>query len=140
RLASRSARPAARFFANIGRDWSLLTFAFYGAMPLLAFAAFDEMDRQYSLPFIILLAVMMAATPALYLRSGGANRRALVLLAGVVATVGVAVAGPAVYWHQKGYSVTGSVIGGSVWIAVVCFPLLLSWLGRTMANRRAPAG
>ena len=47
-----------RFFFNISADWTLLTFGIFGFIPLLIAMIFDEMDRLYSLYFMIVLTLL----------------------------------------------------------------------------------
>ena len=52
-LISRSLRSVSRLFANVWNDLTLLTLGLFGIMPLLVAIFFDEMDRQYSLSFMV---------------------------------------------------------------------------------------
>ncbi len=59
-LITRSLRPFLRLFTNIWEDWTLLTFGMFGFMPLLIGVGFDEVDRLYSLRFMVALTLLMS--------------------------------------------------------------------------------
>ena len=61
-LITRSLRPVLRLFTNVWRDWTLLTFGMFGSMPLLVMISFDEVDNLYSLPFMVVLTLIMVGT------------------------------------------------------------------------------
>lgn len=140
-LITRSRRPLARLFSQVWADWTLATFALYGVMPLLVAASFDEMDRLYSLPFMVGLTGVMAGTALIYVRCARPRLRALALAAGVVVSVAAAVAGPAVYWFGRGFvNVGGSVVAGVVVIAVFLAPALVGLLHRALGPRQPAPG
>lgn len=56
-LRTGSLRPLLTLIKSVWKDWTLLSFAFYGALPLLCFAAYDETRSETLirlLPFLIL--------------------------------------------------------------------------------------
>jgi hypothetical protein len=96
---TRSLKPVVRFYQNIVEDWTVLTFTLFGFMPLTVAILFDEMDRLYSLYFMVPLTILMCGTAFLYLY--GKERRVLVLVTGISLIVVIAVLGPAFFWHEK---------------------------------------
>ena len=67
-LITQSLRPLRKFFTNIWEDWTLLTFGLFGSMPLVIAVVFDEMDRLYSLYFMVILTLLMVNTAFVYMQ------------------------------------------------------------------------
>jgi hypothetical protein len=131
-LITRSLRPLLKLFTNAGKDWTLLTFGMFGFMPLLVAFGFDEVDRLYSLYFMVALTLVMAGTALAYLRSARLEQRALALFAGITLVVAVVTVAPAIYWLEHGWAnLTGGVIGGAIVVVIMSFPLLASLLCRS---------
>ena len=101
-LVTRSSRPLVRFFTHIRDDWSLLTFGLFSGMPLLIEIQFDEMDRGFSLTWMVFLAVVMVGSVLIYLRSQRAAPRILSLFIGIGITAAAALFVPNGYWRQDG--------------------------------------
>jgi hypothetical protein len=99
---TRSLKPFIQLFSNAWEDWTVLTFAIFGFTPLLISIAFDEIDRLYSLYFMVFLTVVMLVTVVLYLRSTVLWQRATILLTSVGVVIAKNVAVPALYWQQSG--------------------------------------
>jgi hypothetical protein len=66
-LWMRRLQPIYSLFHSIWQDWTLLSFAVYGALPLLFMAAYDEVHQ--SQPFQILIMLILAAGALFYMRS-----------------------------------------------------------------------
>lgn len=125
-LVTRSLRPVLRLFINVWKDWTRLTFGMFGFMPLLVFIGFDEVDRLYSLPFMVALTIVMAGTALGYLRSARPRQRVLALLVGIVLTLAVIIVAPMAYWLENGWvNVPGTIIGGIVVVGVMFSPALV---------------
>jgi hypothetical protein len=130
-LITRSLRPVLKLFTNVWQDWTLLTFTMFGFMPLLVAIGFDEVDRLYSLPFMVILALVMLSTALTYLRSVYPWRRILALLVGIILIVAVTTVAPTLYWLENGWvNVKGSVVTGLVVVAIMFSPLLVGLLRR----------
>ena len=86
-LITRSFQPVRDLFTNAWRDWTRVTFALFGFMPLVVMIAFDEIDRLYTFYFMVLLAVVMPASALAYLRSRSTRQQALALFSGIFITV-----------------------------------------------------
>ena len=131
-LITRSGQPARQFFASIWADPSLITYALLGGMPLLISIGFDEVDRAFSLPFMIGLSAAMALTVAAYLRGATRRRRALALTIALVAIVGVTVAAPAAYWLPRdGVHLPLTAIWGAGIAGLLLAPILAALRGRS---------
>ena len=142
-LVTRSLRPLGRFFTNIWQDWTLLVFAMYGFMPVLIFISFDEMDRLYSLYFMVLLTLSMCATALVYMRSRSLSRRALTLAIGTLLTVGITSVATTAYWAEGGLSQISVLasFGLPLIIVVMMFSPaligLLQWIIRMVSPSKA---
>ncbi len=133
-LINRSLRPFFKLFANVWQDWTLLTFAMFGFMPLLIDFGFDEMDRLYSLPFMVILTLVMVGAVVAYLRSVQSWHRVLSLLTGVVLIVAVVAVVPTLYWLENGWvNVSQMVMGGIIVVAAMFSPVLVSLLHRSVS-------
>lgn len=136
-LLTRSLRPHGQFLVHFWQDWSLLSFLMVGFLPTLAAIGFDEVDRLFSLPFMMGLTLLMCVTALAYLRSGRQWQRVVALVAGTGLTLAVIVAGPIAYWLPRdGVHVPAAVIMGLSLAAVIFAPALLSLLQRR--NRPLP--
>jgi hypothetical protein len=69
-----------------------------GALPFFLMLAFDEIERVYSLYFMVPFAMLLVGMVALYLRSQYTWQRVLVLTIGVLVTLFSAVLGSNSYW------------------------------------------
>jgi hypothetical protein len=96
---TRSFRPATCFFTNIRDDWTLLTFGMFGFMPLVIAIMFDEMDRLFSLYFMVVLPIIMAGTAFAYLSSENHRMRVVALLIGISLSLVIASIAPNIYWN-----------------------------------------
>jgi len=100
-LVTRSLKPLKRFFSNIRGDWTVLTFGLYGFMPLIIAVIYDEMDRLFSLYFMITLTLLMAGTVIATMQSSKRNERIRALVIGILLTISTAVLGPAWFWFDE---------------------------------------
>ncbi len=138
-LATRSLRPLLRLFSNIWQDWTLLTFGMFGVLPLLVAIGFDEVDRLYSLYFMVILALLMTSMALLYLRSRHQWSRILALLIGIIPTIAITVLAPTLYWRQNGWVNPQAVAMQGVTVLLVMFsPVVIGLLRRVISIR--PAG
>jgi len=137
-LFTRSLRPIVKLFTSVWQDWTLLTLGMFGFMPLFVAVGFDEVDRLYSLFFMVALTIVMAGTALAYLRSARLRQRVLALFAGTVLVVGIVTVAPTVYWLEHGWvNVTGTVIAGVIVVGVTCSPLLAALLRRSVRSMEA---
>jgi hypothetical protein len=125
---TRSVKPIGKFFTNIWNDWTLLTYAMFGFMPLLVAIGFDEMDRLFSLYFMVIVAFVMAGAAWFYLRAGTQRGRVIVLLAGIGLTTAITVVAPTLYWQRNGWvNPAGMVLTGGAVILFMFGPALIGF-------------
>ena len=137
-LITRSLRPLLKLFTNIWADWTLVTFGMFGFMPLLIGIGFDEVDRLYSLPFMVALTFFMVGTALAYLRSTHQWQRVLALLIGIILILTIVAIAPTVYWLENGWvNVQGVVVGGTIVGLVMFSPVLIGLLRRSIQSLRA---
>jgi hypothetical protein len=87
---TRSLHPVEQFFGNIIQEWSLALFALSSMLPLYVAIAFDEMDRLYSLIFMVVLSLMMITMALLYMGGWNKLHRAIILVLGIAAVICIA--------------------------------------------------
>ena len=79
-LWRRSLQPVYKLFNSIWKDWTLLSFTCYGALPLMFFAAYDE-TRNTTI-VIMFFILILAVGAALYMRSTNKWQRIASLVGG----------------------------------------------------------
>jgi hypothetical protein len=148
-VVTRSRRPLTPLFTNVWRDWTRLSFALYGLVPIVVWFAFDEVEDRYVFRFTIALTLILAAGALAYLRSARTWQRVTALLAGtvlarVVATVGTRaywnthpepwMTGPPVRWYDMALA---SAVSSAVLLILLFAPALLGLLRRWVGSPRA---
>jgi hypothetical protein len=129
-LISRSLRPAIALFTNIRSDPTLLAYSLFGLMPLLIFAFYDEMDRLFSLYFMVAFAAVSIAASILYLGSSHIRKSSFALLVGVILSIFLLLVGPNLYWQSHGgMNPLPSVIFGIVLAVIMIAPILFKLIG-----------
>jgi hypothetical protein len=148
-VVTRSRRPLDRLVTNVWRDWTRLSFALYGLVPLLVWFAFDEVDDRFVLPFMMALTLILAGGALTYLRSVRTWQRAIALLVGAVLARVVATVGTRVYWNAHPepwmtgpptpwYDIVRASVTTSVLLLALLFtPALLGLLRRFVKPARA---
>ncbi len=137
-LLTRSLRPLSKFFINGWNDWTLFSFCLFGSMPLLIAISFDEIDRLYSLYFMVVLTVLMSLTALFYLLSRTITQRVLSLALGILIILSLTVIGVAAYWSEDTFS--GVYVPAYIFIYVLFFSLrALIGLIRRRYNKNYPA-
>jgi hypothetical protein len=66
---SRNSIPLALFFKNLWNDWTNYSFAVYGFLPLYGFLMFDEVNREYQFPYMLICTILLIAGAFLYMLS-----------------------------------------------------------------------
>lgn len=131
-LISGSLRSVLKLFSNAWEDLTQLTFALFGTMPLLAAIFFDEIDRLYSLYFMVAFALVAVATAIIYLRSAHVRVRIMALAGGIVSTVAILVIGPNLYWQSHGgMNPIPSIVAGIILVLLMMLPSLIQYLRRS---------
>ena len=139
-VISRSFRPFLNFFSNLWQDWSIPSYLMAGVLPLLVMVAFDEIDRLYSLYFMVVFAVLLVGMVVLYLRSQYPWQRVLVLTIVVLASLFSAVLGSNSYWlAHNGMYLSGArqmlALAGKISV-IMLFPAWLELLRRAVGHLR----
>ena len=125
-LVTRSFYSLKRFLINISADWTVLTFGMFGFMPLLIAIIYDEMDRLYSLYFMVVLTLLMVVTVIVYMQSSNHKKRVSALVVGIFLTTTIAVSGPAWFWfNQMKATFWPVVIAGIVIYLIMFSPALI---------------
>ena len=138
-VVSRSFKPFLRFFTNLWNDWTIPSYLMLGVLPLLVAIAFDEMDRLYTLYFMITFAILFVGMAILYLRSQTRAQRVLILTLGVVVIVFSAELGSNSYWlaHHGTFTTNAEILVEAVKIAtIVLIPAWLELLRRSVGRVR----
>jgi hypothetical protein len=148
-LLTRSMRPLLQLVTRVWQDWTRLSFGLYGIMPLVVFISFDEVNKGYQLPFLLVLTLVLAGGALAYMRSARTWQRALALLIGLILSWTVTTVGTAIYWHgrlepwmreepDRWYEIVErSAIAGTVLVALMFAPALLGLLRRSVQSIRA---
>lgn len=125
------------FYWRIRRDWTLLSFALYGASLFALLFTFD--DYPYDEPYIMAGMVILAMGGWFYLRSHRLWQRALALFTGMTLAMAVAATGKALIYSIPGWSsgmftwqteAMGTVIMWGWLVMMVFAPILLNLLPR----------
>ena len=128
-VVSRSFKPFIRFFTNIWNDWTIPSYLMLGALPLLVWAVFDEMDQLYTLYFMVAFIVLFVEMVILYLRSQTTWQRVLTLTLGIIVIIFPAVWGSTSYWiEHNGIYPSGIRTMWKQAITVTLIMLIPAWL------------
>jgi len=128
-MVSRSFKPFVKLFANLWKDWSLLSYLMAGFLPLIVIIAFDEMDRLYSLYFMIPFAVLLVGMAAFYLLGPYIRQRVLALTVGILAILAATALGTSSYWLEyAGTSLQGAGRTLEIAITIALIMLIPAWL------------
>lgn len=121
-LVTRSLRPVKEFFYGAGRDWTRLSSALYGFMPVIVWFCFDEIRRPYAAPYLALTTLALTGGALAYLRSATTSRRLLALLIAVALSGIVSTVGTATYWHgRQEFWMTAPASGLETALAAIIF-------------------
>ncbi len=131
-LITHSLHPLQKLFTNIWDDWTVLTFGLFGSMPLLIAIVFDEIDRLYSLYFMVILTLLMVGTAFIYMQRPVHKERIAVLLIGILLTITLAMSASTIYWlNHGGTNIVPAIVTGIVVFLVLFSPALISLLPRS---------
>ncbi len=96
---TRSLRPLKQLFGGIGRDWSLLSFAFYGLLPVALLISFDEVRGDE--PILALGFLILAGGALAYMRTRGPMPGFLWLAGAVLLAWAVSAVFLGYYWNGR---------------------------------------
>jgi len=136
-----------RIGQSLSLDWTRLSFALYGAMPLVILMAFDDSHYNNRTPYFALSVLVMMVSALIYCRSHTKLMQMSALLAGITLSIGCA-------WLDRIFFANGLInwiivssqgTAGNSWIVILWFqwivlllsPALLVTLGRTINLRQA---
>jgi hypothetical protein len=138
--------PVRRIGQSLAADWTRLSFALYGALPLLILAAFDDGFTNNRTPYLALAAAAMAAGAWVYARATGRRLQIGGLLLGTMAAVwaawldrsafGVGLANWAAVPHGRPEDYVWLLRLWLTWTALILLPALPSLVGRTLRPLR----
>lgn len=97
-LWTRDLEPLMRLPVRLWQDWSLLSFAFYGALPLMIVAVYDETPDKWP---IVIVNLLLGVGAVLYLRSSTVWSRFACLLGGFILSWGVVMFHLTLYWNGR---------------------------------------
>ncbi len=124
---SKSASPRFLFFSNLRQDLSLATYLMFGCMPLLIFMTFDEINRLYTLVFMLIFTVVMIAAAFLYQRLARAESRTRALVAGILACILLIEIGVIAYWLPRDGVYVPQMLGwGGAILVIMLYPVFLA--------------
>jgi hypothetical protein len=96
---TRSTQPLRQLVSKVWRDWTLLSFAYYGTLPLTYLIVFDEVHGEE--PFAVGLLVFLAFGALAFIRSTTLFRRALSLVVALFFSWVAAATYLAIYWNGR---------------------------------------
>lgn len=144
---TRSLRPLGALIGGVWRDWTRLSFASYGLMPVVLLIAFDEMMGEE--PVLVALNVVLALGALVYMRATQDWQRALALLVTLLVCWSAATVFKAAYWsvlreHGPAWvtpweSTVRNMLTMGGGILVVMFAPTLLGLVRRVVNTLRPA-
>jgi hypothetical protein len=146
-LWTRSVEPVLELLKSIWRDWTLLSFVLYGALPLLFAFAYDEVRSAYIA--ISLLALVQAVGAIFYMRADGTWRRFAFLVGSYSLTWIGLVIHQGIYWNGRQevwMSEPGSWVETLQWtsrrggrlLAILAAPMLIGVLKEATRLIRLP--
>ncbi|MGZ9235259.1 MAG: hypothetical protein ACXW4E_07015 [Anaerolineales bacterium] len=137
---SRSFQPVLKLFTNLWEDWSILSYLMMGFLPLLIAIEFDEIDRLYSLYFMVPFAVLLVGVAVFYLLGHRTWQRVLTLTVGIVIIIVATAIGSTSYWLDHSGTSLANAMGvpgrAMVIILIMLLPAWLELLRRSVSRLR----
>jgi hypothetical protein len=138
-LWTRDLQAIYRLFRSLWVDWTLLSFAFYGLLPLMLIAIYDEVGDTAAQPALTGLMLMQAVGALLYMRSMKIWPRFLWLVAGFSLSWTLASIHLAWYWNVRqeprmgapatwGETLSWTIPMGAFLLVILITPVLLEGL------------
>ena len=126
----RSLQPLYQLLSALWQDWTLLSFAFYGTLPLFLLLAYEEVDNTMLMRLVSFL--ILAAGAVVYMRSAKIWQRFASLLAGFSLTWAVALIYLAIYWNGRLVPLNGVI---TTWRTPINWniPMIINELGFLLA-------
>jgi hypothetical protein len=98
-LWARNLEPVYTLLKSFWKDWTLLSFAFYGALPLLFLFAYDEVHNQ--VPYVAISILILVAGAAIYMRAENVWHRFVSLVGGFTIGWTVLMIHLGIYWNGR---------------------------------------
>jgi len=138
-LATRSLRPLGRLFRGIWRDGDRLSLALYGVLPWVIWGGFGEVHNPYSVCFLVVSSLFLAAGAYVHMRSSTAVRRLLALPSGLTASWLLNTVVLTVYWHgwKELRMAAPMVLAWLIMAMALVLPGLAVLVRRSLGRRRA---
>lgn len=147
-LVTRSLRPLGGLFTGVWRDWTRLSLALYGALPLPMWAVTDEVHSRFLVPMLLVIGLCLAAGAAVHMRSRTGVSRLLALLGGLALPWLLSSIALAFYWTSTQESWAAGPVSwtemalpmlaaGAVLLVILAAPALLVVLRRRVGSWRA---
>jgi hypothetical protein len=143
----RSLRPVSVLLKSVWKDWTLLSFVFYGALPLLVIAAYDEVHNDGFILSVIML--ILGAGTVSYMRTEETWHRFACLVGGFSLGWIVLMVHQAIYWNgRQDYwmpkpgtwteTLNWTSQFGAILMLILVAPVLVELLRRAIKSRRTP--
>jgi hypothetical protein len=148
-LWTRDLKAIYRLFRSVWADWTRLSFAFYGLLPLMLIAIYDEVHDAVAQPALIGLMLVLAAGALLYMRSANIWPSFLWLVAGFALSWGLATLHLGWYWNGRQEPGMGAPATweatlswtspmGAVLLFILIAPVLIEGLRLLTGAKRTP--
>jgi hypothetical protein len=134
-------------FRGIWQDWTRVSFALYGVLPLVLWAQFEEVAATYRLFFWVPIVLLVAGGALSYLRANRTGTRVLSLVAGLLLSWTLTTIGVSAYWDRRQaewmprpgqWTVQAQrmAVAGVILLVVLLSPVLLGTIRRVGAYMR----
>jgi hypothetical protein len=146
-LWARNLGPVYTLFKSVWKDWTLLSFAFYGALPMLFLFAYDEVHNQ--VPYVAFSILILAVGAAIYMRTENVWHRFASLVGGFTIGWSVLMIHLGIYWNGRQLfwmTKPGSWVEtlnwtgrfGAMLMFILVVPVLVELLRRVVSTRWRP--
>jgi multisubunit Na+/H+ antiporter MnhG subunit len=146
-LWARSLRPVSALLNSVWRDWTLLSFTVYGALPLLFIAAYDEVHNEG--PILTLIMLILVAGTIGYMRTENIWHRFACLVGGFTLGWAVLMVHQAIYWNGRQEvwmpapgswkeTLNWTSRSGAILMLILVAPVLIELLRRAIISGRIP--
>ena len=143
----RSLRPVSVLFKSVWKDWTTLSFVFYGALPLLVIAAYDEVHNDG--PILSVIMLILGIGVAVYMRTENRWHRFACLVGGFSLGWATLMIHQSIYWngrqdywmpHPGSWQETLNWTGqfGSTLMLILVAPVLVEFLHWAIKSRQTP--
>ena len=143
----RSLRPVSVLLKSVWKDWTTLSFVFYGALPLLVIAAYDEVHTKG--PILSLIMLILGAGTIFYMRTENVWHRFACLVGCFSIGWITLMIHQGIYWNGRqefGMQEPGSWVKtlnwtsqfGAMLMLILVAPVLVEFLQWAIKSRQTP--